>query len=155
MSFNRFASNALWNLAGQLAPIAIALVALPPLIHALGIDRYGFLTLAWVLVGYASLFDLGLSRAMTRLVAHRLAEQDAAGARHVGAVATTFMLAFGAASGVLLGVCAGPIVDGWLKVPLALHQEAIHAVWLLAAAMPVVLLTSAYRGYIEAYQAFG
>ena len=154
MSFNRLANNALWNLTGQLAPLAIALVALPPLIHALGVDRYGFLTLAWALVGYAGLFDLGISRAMTRLVAQRLADNDRAGARHIGGVATTFMLAFGALSGAVLGGCASSVVDGWLKVPTALRLEAINAVWLLAACMPVVLLTSAYRGYIEAHQSF-
>lgn len=154
MSFNRFANNALWNLAGQIAPIAIALIALPPLIHALGMDRYGFLTLAWALVGYAGLFDLGLSRAMTRLVAQRLATQDRQGALQVGAVATTLMLAFGVFSGALLGTAATAIVDGWLKVPPALRNEAINAMWLLAAAMPVVLITSAYRGTIEAHQCF-
>lgn len=154
MSFNRLASNALWNLTGQIAPLVIALVALPPLIRALGIDRYGFLSLAWVLVGYAGLFDLGISRAMTRLVAQRVAEQDSAGARHVGRVATTFMLLFGALSGAVLAAFAGSIVDGWLKVPQALHAEAINAIWLLGASMPVVLLTSGYRGYIEAHQAF-
>ena len=154
MSFNRLASNALWNLTGQVAPLVIALVALPPLIRALGIDRYGFLSLAWVLVGYAGLFDLGISRAMTRLIAQRVAEQDIVGARHVGGVATTFMLLFGILSGTALAAFAGTIVDGWLKVPPALREEAINAIWLLGASMPVVLLTSAYRGYIEAHQAF-
>lgn len=154
MSFNRFANNALWNLAGQVAPLAVALVALPPLIHALGMDRYGFLTLAWALVGYAGMFDLGISRAMTRLVAQRLANDDPQGALHVGGVATTLMLAFGTLSGLLLGATAGLIVDGWLNVPPHLRGEAINAMLLLAAAMPVVLLTSAYRGTIEAHQSF-
>jgi len=154
MTLKRLASNALWNLSGQLAPLIIALFALPPLVRALGIERYGFLTLAWVLVGYAGLFDLGVSRAMTRLVAQRLAVQDTAGARLVGGVATTFMLLLGAASGALLGLFAVPIVDGWLKVPAALRGEAVNAILILAASMPVVLITSAYRGYLEASQAF-
>lgn len=154
MSFNRFAKNALWNLTGQTAPLVIALVAVPPLIRALGMDRYGFLSLAWALVGYAGLFDLGVSRAMTRLVAQRLAQHDAEGARRVGSVATTFMLALGLLSGALLGGFAASVVDGWLKVSATLRDEAINAIWLLAVSMPIVLLTSAYRGYIEAHQSF-
>ena len=138
MSFNRFANNALWNLTGQIAPLAVALVALPPLIRALGMERFGFISLAWALVGYAGLFDLGISRAMTRLVAERLAAKDAPGAIHVGGVATTFMVLLGCLSGLLLGLLAESIVDRWLKVPVALHGEAIHALWILAASLPVV-----------------
>ena len=71
MSFNRFANNALWNLTGQIAPLAVALVALPPLIRALGMERFGFISLAWALVGYAGLFDLGISRAMKQAQSFR------------------------------------------------------------------------------------
>ncbi|MCY7308473.1 MAG: flippase [Rhodoferax sp.] len=154
MSLRRFANNASWNLLGQIAPLLVAFVALPPLIRALGMDRYGFLSLAWVLVGYASLFDLGISRAMTRLVAQRLGQHDATAAQRIGSVATTFMLALGVVSGLLLGGFATAIVDGWLNVPKALRGEAVNAIWILAATMPVVLITSAYRGYIEAHQSF-
>src|ERR1035437_7711392 len=100
MSLKRTANNALWNIAGQIAPLVIAIFALPPLIRALGIDRYGFLSLALILIGYAGLFDLGVMRSMTRLVAQRLEVRDFVGARHIGGVATTFMLLLGVFAGI-------------------------------------------------------
>ena len=64
--------NALLNLVGHLAPLLAALIFVPPLISRLGTERFGFLALAWVLVGYFSLFDLGLGRTLSRLVAERI-----------------------------------------------------------------------------------
>ena len=65
------AHNTLWSLVGKIVPMLGALVSIPILIKALGTDRFGVLTLAWILVGYFSLFDLGLSRALTYFVARK------------------------------------------------------------------------------------
>src|SRR5712664_4951417 len=66
------ARNTIWNLIGSGAPMIVAVVCIPILIRGLGTDRFGVLTLAWALIGYASLFDLGLGRALTQLVAKKL-----------------------------------------------------------------------------------
>ena len=65
-------ANSVWNLVGLGLPLLVALVSIPILIRGLGTDRFGILTLAWVVIGYFSLFDLGLGRAVTKLVADRL-----------------------------------------------------------------------------------
>ena len=150
----KVATNVGWSVAGQVLPLAFAIAVMPMLVRTLGVDRLGFLSLAWVLVGYASLFDFGISRAMTRVVARRLEQHDQAGAFHVGSVAMTFMVGLGAVAGIGLMAVAEPTVDSWLLVPQALRAEARNALFILAASMPLVLLTAAYRGYIEASQAF-
>src|SRR5229473_2041848 len=66
------ARNTVWNLVGSGAPMVVAVFCMPILIKGLGTDRFGVLTLAWALIGYASLFDLGLGRALTQLVAKKL-----------------------------------------------------------------------------------
>ncbi len=68
----RLARNVFWNLLGTGAPLLVALVAIPILIEGLGTACFGVLTLAWMVVGYFSLFDLGLGRALTKLVAEKL-----------------------------------------------------------------------------------
>src|SRR5579872_2825937 len=62
-------ANVIWNLLGQGAPLVIAVLAIPVLIRDLGTDRFGLLSLAWVLVGYFSIFDLGIGRALTQIIA--------------------------------------------------------------------------------------
>ena len=66
------ARNTIFNLIGQIAPMLVAIFTIPVLIRVLGTDRFGVLTLAWLLVGYFSLFDLGIGRALTQLVGRKL-----------------------------------------------------------------------------------
>jgi len=56
---SRLSRNTVLNLVGQCAPLLVAIFAIPLLIRGLGTDRFGVLTLAWVVIGYFSLFDLG------------------------------------------------------------------------------------------------
>ena len=57
-----------FSLVTSAAPLVVALVALPVLTRVLGAERLGLLALAWAWLGYAALLDLGLGRALTRLV---------------------------------------------------------------------------------------
>src|SRR5689334_15506862 len=66
------AGNAVWNLLAICSPLLVALVCLPVLKRGLGTDRLGIISLAWIIIGYFGLFDLGLSRALTKLVAEKL-----------------------------------------------------------------------------------
>lgn len=154
MSFDRIARNAFWSLSGQVVPIIVAILTVPLLIGYMGIERFGFLSLAWALVGYASMFDFGISRAMTRIIANRLGSEDKNGALHVARVGTTLMCLFGVLLCAIVWLSAKPLVYGWLKVPVDLQEEAIGGVRILAASLPLVLITAAYRGMLEAWQAF-
>ena len=73
------ARNALINLLGQVAPLPVAILTFPLIIEGMGTDRFGILSLAWVVIGYFSLLDFGLGRALTTLVAEKIGtgrEQD-------------------------------------------------------------------------------
>ena len=63
--------NVVLNLVGHAAPLVAAVFLVPPLVARLGVERFGFLALAWALVGYLALLDLGIGRTLTRLVASR------------------------------------------------------------------------------------
>lgn len=71
-SLRLLSRNTVWNFLGQLVPFVVALITIPQLIQGLGIDRFGILILAWVVIGYFSLFDLVLGRALTQLVSKKL-----------------------------------------------------------------------------------
>ena len=68
--------NVLLNAIGQALPLAVGLVVIPFIVHGLGPDRFGLLSLAWVVMGYFTLFDLGLERATTKFVAEALGKGD-------------------------------------------------------------------------------
>lgn len=147
--------NSLWNFAGQISPLVIAAFAIPILIRRLGVDRYGVLTLVWILVGYFSLFDFGFGRAITKLLAEKVALGDSEAAAGLIWTALSCMLLLGIVFGAVLFAFAPLIGRSVLKAPGALLTETLRCVPWLAACVPFVTLTSGLRGMLEAEQNFG
>jgi O-antigen/teichoic acid export membrane protein len=148
------AKNVVWNLLGTGAPILVAIVCLPVIKAKLGTDRLGIISLAWVVLGYFGFFDMGLSRALTKLVAERLGEQR--DEEIPGLIWTSLFLMFGI--GILGAVIAALLVP-WmvlhpLKIPPELHSETIHAFYWIGIAIPIVIVTAGLRGVLEALQRF-
>ena len=148
------ARNTIWNLLGNGAPLLVAVACIPILIRELGKDRFGVLTLAWALIGYASFFDLGLGRALTQLVAHKL---GAGNEDEIPSLAWTSLLLM-----ILLGILGTAIILGispWLidralNVPQSLRSDAVLAFRVLGLSVPFVITTAGLRGLLEAYQQF-
>jgi len=146
------ARNAVWNLLSLVTPMVVALGTIPALIRTLGTDRFGILTLAWMLIGYCSLFDLGLGRALTRLVSEGFGRRNLACAVWTALV---LMLALGCAGALIFASASGLLANSALKVPVALRAETIVSLRWIAAAIPLVTLTAGLRGILEARQHFG
>lgn len=145
--------NSFYNLLGMGLPIGVAFIAIPALIEALGPSRFGILTLIWAVVSYFGLFDLGLGRVMTQQVSASLALGDHERVRRVVGTSILLMLGLGVAGGLILGVTAP-----WMSVRIAGPQGAGEVYWALlwmALAMPFIVLTSGYRGLLEAFGRFG
>ena len=153
-SGRRIARNSMWNIAGQLLPMVVALVAIPPTIRGLGVPRFGVLSLAWIVLGYFSLFDLGISRALTKLVADKIGAQEEAAIPPLAWTSLLCILALGIIGGGVALALARWLVYDALKVPPDLQAETLNSFYLLAAATPIVTLTSGLRGILEALHEF-
>jgi O-antigen/teichoic acid export membrane protein len=153
-SGHSLAGNILWNLFGNCFPVIVAVVCLPMLKRGLGTERLGIMSLAWVLIGYFSLFDLGLSRALTKLVAERIAQQRQSEVASLVWTSLSLMTAVGIVGALLTFVLAPYLVQRLLRVPASLSHEALGSFYWLGAAVPVVVLTAGLRGVLEAVQHF-
>ena len=147
--------NAIWNLLSQVAPLAVAVMTIPVLIRGLGTDRFGVLTLVWMVLGYFSLFDLGLGRALTKLVAERLGLGLEGDIPDLVWTALGLMMALGLAGAALVILIAPWLVRGVLQIPGPLQGESLVAFYLLAASLPFLIITAGLRGVMEAYQRVG
>jgi O-antigen/teichoic acid export membrane protein len=148
------ARNTVWNLIGQIGPMGVGLFAIPRLIHAIGTERFGVLTIAWMVVGYFSFFDLGLGRAMTNLVAQRLAIGREGELSPIIWTANLLMLGFGVVGGLILAAVTPVLVENLLRTPAPIVTETKKAFYLLSLSLPFVISTAGFRGVLEARQKF-
>lgn len=148
------ARNIIWNLLGVGLPTLAAVIAIPILADALGAARFGLLTLAWVFIGYFTIFDLGLSLALTKIVSARLAAGRRDSLPLLVGTALTAASVVACISGGLVALAAPGLVGGWMEVPVELRDEALRVFYVLAVSIPFVILGSVLRGVLEAFQRF-
>ncbi|MBT8537162.1 flippase [Polynucleobacter paneuropaeus] len=148
-------SNIAWTLGSNVLPFLAGLVFFPRIIHAYGLEQFGLLALAWALIGYFSLFDLGLSRALTQLISHALAKQESA-IKIAELIRTSFVVMWllGIFAAVLLWLFSPILINHFLKIDVNHAAESIYAFSLLSLAIPFVIHTSALRGVLEALHLF-
>ena len=146
--------NSIYNLLGSGLPMFVGIITIPRLVHALGLDRFGVLTLTWAVMGYFSLFDLGLGRALTQIVAERSGSGDRQELPDIIRTALIMMLLLGLVGGVCLGAASPLIVGRVLKMSLGLRTEALYAFGLMAFSVPAVTIMAGLKGILEARQKF-
>ena len=154
-SGRHFTRNVFWNLIGAGAPLLVAIVAIPLLIEGMGLSRFGVLTIAWMVVGYFSLFDFGLGRALTKLVAEKLGNGQLEEIPSLIWTAMSLMAVLGVLGAVVVAAISPWLVNDVLNIPSELQNETLIAFYLLAASVPVVISSTGLRGVLEAHQRFG
>jgi O-antigen/teichoic acid export membrane protein len=146
--------NTVLNLFGLVIPLAVGFVTIPMVVRALGNERFGILALVWVVFGYFGLFDLGLGRTTTRSVADALGRNETWGIPV--AVSTTIGLqtALGLAAAGLSHLLAPLLARHILNIPDAFVGETIRTLRLVGWSLPVMFVSSSFRGVLEAAQRF-
>lgn len=143
-----------WSLGGQAAPLVIGIVTTPLVISRIGVDRFGLLSIGWMLVGYLSVFDFGIGRALTRHVSVKLGQGRSE--EISGVFWSSILLLLGLS---IVGASTGAILADWgantvLSVPESLRHEAGTGFLALALGLPASILAPGLRGFIEAFQEF-
>lgn len=143
-----------YNLLGALLPLGIALATVPLYLRIVGPERYGLLSICWLLLGYFGLFDFGISRAVSQKIASLREHGD-------GARSETFWtglaLTLGlAAIAIPLSFPLADLALSFIDVPTGpLHGEVEDAVPWLAAVLPVSLLGALLNGVLAGRERFG
>lgn len=127
---------------------------MPFIFRALGDARFGVLALAWAVLGYFGLLDLGLGRALTREVALSLAGNDPVRLRVACWFGATTLLLFGTIMAVVSWIIVPKLAAATNGGGRIQYDEILATYRLLAAALPIVLLSAGLRGALEGFQAF-
>ena len=154
MSASASVRNTGWNLLGALLPVPVIVLCVPPLIAALGVERFGVLGLAWMVLGYFGMFDFGLAQSTTRFVSSSVARGDLGGVRVLMRGSLILHLLLGVAGAVLFALLVPWLIAEVFALPPALVPETRLALYWLAASVPAMVLTAALRGALEGLQRF-
>jgi O-antigen/teichoic acid export membrane protein len=148
------AKNSVFNLFGLILPMLVGVLTIRYLVRGLGTDGYGILSIAYMVLGYFSIFDLGLSRATVKFVAENAAPENAHKIPELVWTSLALLLALGCISGALTACFVSVGVTRFFKMSASSVGEAKIALYLLCASMPILLGTDALRGVLEAVQRF-
>jgi O-antigen/teichoic acid export membrane protein len=148
------ARNVVWNLFGVGSPLLVALWAIPYLIDKMGTERFGLLSIIWMGVGYFSLFDFGIGRALTKLVSERLGNGRVEELPSLISTGLKLMFGLGTFAAIVVAAIAPWLVRHVLNIPDGLVDEAMWSFWLLAVTLPFVVSTAGQVGILQAHQRF-
>jgi len=145
--------HSFYNLLGTLISVAVSLITIPIYLGIIGEDRYGILAIAWMLLGYFGLFDLGLGQATAQAIAS--AREDTAESR---AEIFWTALSLNVALGVLGGAVIWPFADYYFSQAFdlnpALRVEALGALPWLMLAVPMATLSGVLTGGLQGREKF-
>lgn len=140
--------DTVYNLAGQLVPMAVTLASLPAFLQLIGEARYGVLALVWLLVGYLGLFELGLGQAAAQRLA-RTEDGDLQAPARVFWTALQVNLALGAAGAVVAAGVGFWLFGAQVAMEPGLRAEMLASLGWLAAAVPLVTCTGVLTGALQ------
>lgn len=147
-------SGIAWNLAGLALPLLAALLCMPPLLGGLGAETFGLLSLVWAATAISGLFDLGIGRACTKLVAEHRETQRKGALRPLAAQALWLSLAGGVLGSLLLLLTLATDLPALLRAPSTTAHDLQRTVILLALLIPLQTLGATLRGVAEGLQRF-
>lgn len=148
------AANTMWNIGGAGIPLLVAVFSIPLIISGLGVDRFGLLALAWTVIGYFGVFDLGLGIATTKFIAEFRQQGRHDDLRKLILVSGLLHFALGLAGAGLLAALTGWLIHDVLNVPAALQKETQAAFYILSLSIPIIVVTACFRGALEGLQRF-
>src|SRR5258706_5117185 len=147
-------SNIAWNFGGLGGALFVAALTIPLLIEKIGLERFGLLALAWGLIGFAGILDLGIGRATTQTIARLRGAGQLEQVSAVLKTAASLSFRTGLLGAVLLSIAVIFGVQAQIKYAAALHSEVTIACYLLALAIPVQSVSAMFRGVNEAFENF-
>ena len=148
------AKNTALSFVQQLAPMLVAVVTIPYVIHKLGVDRFGILSLAWVLLGYVNIFDLGMGRATTRFVAEALGKGEHNRISRIIFTSLSVQVIAGLTAGAILVLVTPLLTEKVLRISPSFVSETKVTFWLLSASIPLSAVIRNFRAVLEGTQRF-
>lgn len=151
---HRIVQNTALNFLGYVIPLIVGVVTIPMIINWLGKQRFGILSLIWVVFGYFGIFDFGLGLSTTKFVAEALGKGEYKKVPEYLWTAIIIQTVFGLVGALILVLFTPLLVQSILNIPVPFLSETKLAFYVMAFSLPFVLVSVSLRGALEAGQRF-
>lgn len=143
--------DSLWVLLSIALPAVIAIPAFAMIHRQVGTEIFGIFTLSFAIIGYASIFDLGLSRAVIREVA--MNDNNANAITDIINTAFTMMMVLSLLA-VLIIVGISTSLTDLLSVSDKYQGDVVLGFRWLAICVPFLLISQIFLAYFEGLAEF-
>ena len=147
----KIAKNSFFNIAGYIIPGILSIPILGYMARELGIEEFGLFTIILALVGYASIFDVGITRSVIREIA--IFKNNEEEVLKIISTSALLVLILGVAAGVLIIVFSS-IISELLKVSSYAVENFKYSLMLLSLSIPLFLLTQIWCSLLEGREEF-
>lgn len=147
----KIAKNSFFNIAGYIIPGILSIPILGYMARELGIEEFGLFTIILALVGYASIFDVGITRSVIREIA--IFKNNEEEVLKIISTSALLVLILGVAAGVLIIVFSS-IISELLKVSSYAVENFQYSLMLLSLSIPLFLLTQIWCSLLEGREEF-
>ena len=145
------AKNSFFNIAGYLIPGLLSIPILGYMARELGIEEFGLFTLILSIVGYASIFDIGITRSVIREVA--IYKHDKQEVIKILSTSTLIIMALGVLAAFLIILFNTKITD-LLKVSTNIREEFNVCLIIMSLSIPLFLITQVWCSLLEGKEEF-
>ncbi len=143
----------LQNLIGALVRIGVGLLVIPFYIKEIGTERFGILSLVWVMLGYLGVLDLGMSRSST----NALAGVDHGDTAHVARIFTTALVinvSLGLIGSLFIAFVGSHILLSVHALSAETSVELQNSTLSIALILPLTLASGISVGALDAQERF-
>jgi O-antigen/teichoic acid export membrane protein len=149
-----FLRNTLWNVAGFSVSLFSGILLSPYVFRRLGAEGYGLWALAFSLVDYLWLSDMGFRSAVLKYSAHYQASRDTGKINMVLNTALAWFLPMGGALLVLIWQVT-PWTVRYFRVPDALAEPFSALLLAVGFSWAFGLVNNVFRAALEGFQQYG
>ncbi len=146
--------NILWNMFGLSVPLLVAVLTIPILLAQIGAERFGFLGLAWGLIGYAGILDFGMGRAVTLQLSRNRGGDAEIDANAIIRSAVFVTLTVSTVFSVLIAIASFAGLGERIYHTQTTALEINVTLLILAGTLPLQAISATYRGVNQAYLNF-
>jgi len=143
--------NSFWNLVGISIPLVISLLTIGYLSRILGQEKFGLFLIVFSILGYASIFDAGLSRAVVRFIA--LCNDNVADEKKIIGT-SVFIVTILSVGGSLLFFYNINNIVLFLNISDEVFKDVTSAFFLLSFIIPPTIISMILLAFLEGKQQF-